>query len=351
MGALEQFNPIVVPFAFFVNNTATEYRCTEPGPGWQDGIDYANHMTSCVPQSVQAHCELGGAVLFNDPITGDPIFTETQCLGVTGAGWVAATSPTPRDADGPSWDCVGYYQCDTSLPQGDNDGTCTGGARDGLGCDKTYECPDDSAGNTACTEMPIVNVNKAMVRQIFSNQVLNWSDFGAEYTDCPIVKCMRHAGSGTHATFDLEVMDGVTMVGGSIPVGANPVWHFTSSSDLLKCVDSYDCAIGYMDADKLLGSNIDNEPGLHMVLYNGAKASRRNIRNGIYEFWAAQHVYYDSADFGTGSGYDVLLSDLIAFSTDAANLTFDTLGYPAFYWASQGEMSVSRGCEGETINR
>ena len=152
--------------------------------------------------------------------------------------------------------------------------------------------------------MPLQNVTQAMVRQIFTatNAVRNWADFGPEYQcqggSSPVQLCMRHAGSGTHATFDRAVMQPIGMQASSVPVGTNQKWHFTSSSDLTKCVTDLPGSIGYVDADKLLTfSGVGAVNGAHMVKYNGAAATRRNIANGIYEFWAAQHVYYNPADF------------------------------------------------------
>lgn len=312
VATLDFFNPIVVPFAFYVNNSVCEYRCTQPHPV-PAGAEYAYSMwdRSCVPNA--------GA----------------------------------RTGSGLSDDCIGYYKCIDNVCLDGNQGT--GNERT---CVTAEECADGAdASHTMCTEMPLQNVTQSMVRQIFgaTNTLTDWSDFGDEYCSGAIQLCMRHAGSGTHATFDLGVMQGVNMVTNSVPVGANQKWHFTSSSDLTKCVTDLAGAIGYADADKLLkfknvgvGGGIN---GAHVVKYNGAAATRRNVVNGIYEFWAAQWVYYLASDYTADADLETVRAEMETFSSDQANLTAATLGTSASYWAAQAEMKVTRDGDGQPIKR
>ena len=305
---LLSWNPIVVPFGFLVNNTATEYVCVPHDSGSMTDAEvnaYPTKYSSCVPDSV-------------------------------------TTTPTPRGASGASSDCLGYFSC--------VDGACDGGINDGNACASASQCPDVALSDTYCKEVPVQNVTQTMARNIFSGKVNNWADFGPEYPNCPIVRCMRHAGSGTHATMDLAVMQGVNMVATSVPVG-NPTWHFESSTDLTKCVTDNDCAIGYVDVDKLLTFDEmgAGTAGAHAVKYNGSAATRRNIVYGLYEFWSAQWVFYNPTDYPTGSGYETLRADMAIFSSDAANLTEAELGDSALYWAAQGEMQVTRSGDGQPI--
>ena len=288
--------------------------------------------------------------------------------------------PETPGSNGPSNDCIGYFQClgyednsSCSLPAYDNEedcttnsgvwteditsGTCNGGLNVGNDCEKAENCPDVALESTICTARPLDNITQNMARQIFADalNVDQWTDFGPEYenvttgtcagNDGYIRLCMRHAGSGTHATFDLAVMDGQTMRGTSFP--GYDYWHFTSSSDLAKCVTDLPGAIGYADVDKLIGfKQIGPVPGAHIVKYNGAYPSQRNIVNGIYEFWAAQHIYYESGDLTADQEW--LRSRMDTYSSQQANINAIGKGD---YWAAQGAMLVERLEDGGIITR
>jgi len=306
---LLSWNPIIVPFGFLINNQATEYMCVRDDDVAMTANphkSYEKEGASCVPDAV------------------------------------AGVTPTPRAASGPSSDCLGFYKC--------LDGVCNGGLNAGQACLEAQDCPDVALENTYCKEVPVQNVTQTMARNIFSERVNNWSDFGPEYPDCPIVRCMRHAGSGTHATFDLAVMQGIDMAGVSTPFST---WHYESSTDLTKCVTDTPCAIGYVDVDKLLGFDYDDMAagalGAHMAKYNGVSATRRNIVYGLYEFWAAQWVFYNPLDFPAGSGMAQIRADMATFSSDEDNLTTAELGNAALFWAAQAEMKVSRAGDGQPI--
>ena len=110
---LRSWNPIVVPFGFLVNNTATEYVCVPHDSGSMTDAEvnaYPTVYSSCVPDSV-------------------------------------TTSPTPRGASGPSSDCLGYFSCVDSV--------CAGGLNDGDPCAVAADCPDVALSNTYCKEVPI----------------------------------------------------------------------------------------------------------------------------------------------------------------------------------------------------
>ncbi len=304
---LLSWNPIIVPFGFLINNQATEYMCVRDDDVAMTANphkSYEKEGASCVPDAV------------------------------------AGTTPTPRDASGPSSDCQGFYKC--------LGGVCNGGLNAGNECEVAQDCPDVALADTYCKEVPVQNVTQTMIRNIFSERVNNWADFGPEYPDCPIVRCMRHAGSGTHATFDLAVMQGIGMAGNSTPFST---WHHESSSDLVKCVTDTACSIGYVDVDTLLTAiNIASDvEGAHVAKYNGAFPSRRNIVYGLYEFWASQWVFYNPLDFPAGSGMAQIRADMATFSSNPANLTFAELGNSALFWAAQAEMQVSRSGDGQPI--
>ena len=344
------FEPIVVPFGFIVNDTVCKFRCVKPTT-WNDADG---------PVTALAYAQT--ATYSHKAYSKDM----WEC------------DPNESDASGHNPQCIGYYKCIDH----DKDGTttCQGGTNSGNTCDDSEDCPDVALSDTRCEAMPLDNVNDVMVGQIFSGQVTLWKDFGP-YFDCPIdadgdgeydddqaiIVGMRHGGSGTHATMDdlvqpytLATTDaylGNLMVGDSAyPQGYNRV-HFTSSSDLTEFVADFAGAIGYVDADKLLGyddlvdgiadgpteyyDEADGIIGAHLVKYNGVEPTRQKILNGEYGFWAAQHVYYDESEFAT-TPMATLLSNLEDYSSDAANLTTATLGATANFWAAQSEMTVKK---------
>ncbi len=316
------FQPIVVPFAFFANNSVGKFRCVRPE--------------------------------INDP--AGPI---------SQAGWNPMAShkayphgmwecdPTKSVGDGNNPQCVGYYKC--------IDNVCNGGINSGQECDTANDCPDVALEDTRCEAMPLNNINHAMAGLIFSGKINNWEDFGPYFTPGKIVRCMRHAGSGTHATVDdLLKPYSLKNVSTPKPLAYGPTWHYTSSSDLMRCVADFKGAVGYADADKLLDfkgikdgcaedpeGNPDNHrddpdgfAGAHIMQYNGVEPTRQKIINCEYEFWAAQHVYYDTTAF-TGM-LETLRHRLETFSSDSANLTEANIGNAANFWGTQSQMKCGK---------
>ena len=319
---IDEFNPIVVPFAFFANNSVGKFRCVRPeinnpaGPTSQEGWDpmgshkaYPHGMWQC-----------------------DPNFSDTE---------------------GHNPQCVGYYKCIDSV--------CNGGLESGNACTTANDCPDVLESATRCEAMPLNNINHAMAGLIFSGLINDWSAFGPYFTPGKIVRCMRHAGSGTHATV-ADLLKPYALKQSSVPspIAFGPTWHYTSSSDLMKCVADFKGAIGYADADKLLdfkgitdgcaedavgnpNNHLDDPDlvaGAHIMQFNGVEPTRQKIANCEYEFWAAQHVYYDTTAFS--GQMEILRQRLEDFSSNADNLTTATLGNAANFWGAQSEMQCKK---------
>ena len=274
---------VVVPFGFAVNNNVTQARCTAPGPVGPNAEHkaYSHWGWQCIP-----------------------------------------------DANGYSEDCIGYYKCE--------DGLCA----DGSGaCESHFDCPDAALEDTTCTAMPIDNLSRLQVLLIFSEgnnatKLTNWNQFGPWYPDLTIHRCMRCAGSGTHATFDLQVLRGdVTVKQDSVMNAFN---HHTSSTRLQNCIEKFDGGVGYLDADKpLVGAN-----QIHIVKYQGVEPTRAKIENCQYNFWAAQHLYGINAEI-SDLELDEEIDSLIAFTN--ASSTLDLLGSPKNdFWAAQGDMKCEK---------
>ena len=277
---LGAYNPVVVPFGFYASNDILVNRCEVP-------------------------------------------VTETDHMAYDKNGWACDSAN----------DCTSYYKCIDVDPTSEFEGWCNG-VVGGTSCEKPITC---AVAGTACVGKPIDNLTKLQAVLIFSGAVNNWSQFGTGYPDKAIVRCMRHAGSGTHATLDKSVFLGT----GTGPLTSSTpfaTWHHTSSTDLVECVDANQGAIGYADADKLLGTK-KLAGNVHYVKFEGVEANRNAIRQGLYNFWAAQYLYFDAAELAA-DGIEGLVSLLNDYASTPANLA--ALDPQGEFWATQDEMKVQK---------
>ncbi|MEW6380215.1 MAG: hypothetical protein AB1611_11505 [bacterium] len=189
--------------------------------------------------------------------------------------------------------------------------------------------------NTAI-ETEVSNLTRLQAVLIFARKAFVWSDFGpTTYPVKDIVACLRHAGSGTHATLDNVVFRTDTW-----PLATTEddwgVWFNDGSSDMMRCIEqnggfSTDtaAAVGYADADQLVGTS--SYPHVYALNYMGASAAKENITNCVYDFWAEQHLYECNPN---DSVTHPIVLQLIAYASNPANLPASK----AAYWATQSEM-------------
>ncbi|MBN1625271.1 MAG: substrate-binding domain-containing protein [Deltaproteobacteria bacterium] len=220
------------------------------------------------------------------------------------------------------------------------------------------------------TPVPYDNMSRLMATALFSGQVTDWNEFDPSKSSLPVVICMRHAGSGTHATLDAAVMRGdytlmnTEALPGSFPVtmGLQPVTYFNDgSSDMARCIggagtrSGYETytgvgAVGYADSDKVKMSdgtlpapnNIAGEyhdlagyGDLKLMTWQGESAVKINIVNGKYDFWSAQWLYTSPSE---PDAVNDLVDALVAYASVPANLPPSK----AAYWATQNEMKVEK---------
>jgi hypothetical protein len=187
----------------------------------------------------------------------------------------------------------------------------------------------------------VTNLTRLQALMIYSGKAWYWDDFGPTYPNKTMVACLRHAGSGTHATLAAAVMRGDWPLVSYEKTSNNYIWFNDGSSDMMKCVDqnggqstSGYAAIGYADSDYL-----DARPGVYVnasaVDYNGVSAVKDNIVNGVYSFWSAQWLF-ECAD--GDATLETWIDDLATFASDATNLPASK----ANYWATQSEMNVTK---------
>ena len=168
--------------------------------------------------------------------------------------------------------------------------------------------------------------------------------------------CLRHAGSGTLATLDYAVVGGNGW-GGSLPAyennpnvttGSNAynayattVYFNNSTGDEEYCVDSQAGAIGYFDADKIVGGSTDGTNGVPKgyanargIAYQGEYPTADSITNSRYDFWTNEWAYMnmnDPALTGPTTFINGLLTYALAIPSIEAN-----------FWVLQNNMNFEK---------
>lgn len=197
--------------------------------------------------------------------------------------------------------------------------------------------------NNTVNPVPINNMTKGMAQMIFSGGVGNWSLFD-DSVDIPVKVCIRHAGSGTHATLDWAVVraKAVNLVEDAIHPdrqGAGPaILTNKGSSDNVECSGKNEGAISYADADKL-GKEITANPTYtgskgnnKRLTYQGFAPTRDNVKSCFYDFWGANVLYWQTAE------HNAVQKELVAFASDSDNMVSGV----NLFWAAQSELRCDR---------
>lgn len=345
---------VVVPFGFIANNKVTQDVCTYANlPSGAYDLAYDKQGWACESDTAQCYgnyecvdgaCQDGNQVTnmekscsdASDCDMGDERVYSVDCIA---DGYCEADSSVSCSEDA---DCTAASAGDTCIVDVCDDGVYE------TACDCDYDCGTPDPSTVACETKPLKNVSRLMVLHIFSDSVHNWTDFGSSYPDLPIVKCMRHGGSGTHQTLIDTVFRGDDILATqTIGWGRDDyVWHYKSSSTLTKdCVAEYDGAIGYVDADKVMfRSGISgNGEGINQLMYQGVAPSRISVANGEYNFWAEQVCFYDPTISGCyDNDEDELIETIMTQAALSSYLTVANFNERAYFWATQGEMKVSK---------
>ncbi len=219
-------------------------------------------------------------------------------------------------------------------------------------------------------DVPTNNMTRLMATQIFGGTVADWGAFNPLWAGVPVAACLRHAGSGTHATLDAAVFRGEAKMSTTEDAFGffGPVTYFNEgSSDLVRCLEwahtnGYG-AVGYSDVDKVLDVNgqIITDPanavnGVMQMSYQGEQAVKSNIVNGVYDFWSSQWIFEDTCEtmvpaplgctggddpkgVAAGGALHTYITQMMAFASDPANIALSGKGD---FWAAQGEMHVSK---------
>lgn len=195
----------------------------------------------------------------------------------------------------------------------------------------------------------MANLTRTQAVNLFAGNISHWGRLkGFEfYSANPVVLCLRHAGSGTHATLDkvvfrddtkqntrrdysnpLALTDDMPLVTTQDTSAAPYKFFYESSSKMKVCIEDNGRtatgspipfnakAIGYLDADqvsfKAHQMKYQGSPAFDIAVRNaGTGGTNPYIDKGSYDFWSAQNVYFKSAD-------DVTLGNLITDMMDYA---------------------------------
>lgn len=264
----------------------------------------------------------------SDP-TKRPMVDESTCNWTTGV--CTGTKCVPVTGGASDVQVTSFVQESHGLLKGPNGGAQTdrnfkgvnGFTSDGLGSDcralivpfAFYVNKNVKASGTTIT-----NLTEAEIRLIFSGQIYDWSDLG--YDPQAITVCMRHAGSGTHAALDFDVMRPAGLMITADP--SNGFYFNDGASDLMNCVNGAGGGVGYADADQSLATYGNTA----QVTFNGYAANKANITTGKYDFYTTQNLY-------TVTPVPTDMATLCAFMKKPANNT-------NAYYANTCEMQFLR---------
>lgn len=190
------------------------------------------------------------------------------------------------------------------------------------------------------------NITRLQALMLFSGKALTWDQFGDTYPEKDAVICLRHAGSGTHATLAAAVMRSdypIATEQDCVDATHNYISFNDGSSDMMKCINtnignstSDAAAIGYADADALSGSGAGTYPNVKPLNYEGAAPTRSNIQNGVYSFWSHQWLYECAPGNPTTHPW---VQALATYAANDANLVALGLGD---FWAAETSLKVQK---------
>jgi hypothetical protein len=263
------------------------------------------------------------------------------------------------------------------------------------------EGPDGVSGTADDQAVPFDNITQSMAAVLYSGKIQNWNEFRPDLNgdgipldpaayptgdNLPVVLCLRHALSGTHATLDATVQSHTPENGALVQdeISTNfladllgkPLTFFNKgSSDAVECAGGRINtplgdyvpigAIAYADADKIsaiaAGDNPDingSRGDLFQPTYNGNVPSSDNVALGLYNFYSENHLFFktDQSDVPAACP-DGFFDSFIVYSDNPCNLPGRTCGpdgiFPSAddscavgakcqFWASNGQLRGSR---------
>jgi ABC-type phosphate transport system substrate-binding protein len=216
---------------------------------------------------------------------------------------------------------------------------------------------------------PITNLTRLQAVSLFAGGIKNWSDFGPSFANLKTAVCMRHAGSGSHATLDAAVMNGGVWGSGLIKVANNSfdnaatpriaynanktdIYFNDGTGDEMNCINRISGSVGYMDADSgyqkrtansgifannaaaLASSGVGNN--IYPINYQGVAPSRDNIVYGLYDFWSAEQMYVSNT---ATDSEKAIVADMNSYLNNGAHLVGASF---EGYWAAAADIKPTK---------
>ena len=158
------------------------------------------------------------------------------------------------------------------------------------------------------------NITRLMAVLLFSGHIDNWNELGAGYPDQHVTLCMRHSGSGAHATLDYAVVRGGNGHGAELYLNYRIslvkllmvlCWITTPASltytSMTQRATSLAASI-LIKAQSVMPMPITQSlqqitllaatPNVVELAYQGEYASADSIKYSHYDFWTNAWAYY-----------------------------------------------------------
>jgi len=325
--------------------------------------------------SLEGNGSLAGAATCTSASNGYPgsslagyyrlMVDETSCSGATCTALKCArVNVGASDVGGPSFTQFSYGTTDGPQGGAELQMSFSGISTTGLTQNPTIVVPfqfyvnqDVTNSSTGTgTNKTMSNMTRAMAVLLFSGQISNWNQFGSEFPNLPVVLCMRHAGSGTLATLQYAVVGGNGWGGSLVAYENNPnvttgsnayspyattVYFNNSTGDEEYCVNSQAGAVGYFDADKIVGGSTDGTngvpkgyPNARGVAYQGEYPTADSITNSRYDFWTNEQAYMNLSDPALTGAELTFINGLLACTTIPSSETN--------FWVLQNNVNVQK---------
>jgi hypothetical protein len=167
----------------------------------------------------------------------------------------------------------------------------------------------------------LTNISSAEAKMLFSGIITDWSQLqSTAMVAQPVTLCLRHAGSGTHATMDafMRPQTLVKSAQGTTTSTGYKIFFNDGASDLMRCVNGISGtwsgagAIGYADADQSLSSY----PNTARITYDNILPITANVDDYTHSFVSIQNLYAST----TTAANNVFI-DLCTYASQPSTIT------------------------------
>lgn len=127
-------------------------------------------------------------------------------------------------------------------------------------------------------DVKVQSLTQEQIQGIFSGKIKNWKEVGGNDEKINVIN--RPASSGTRATFEKTLMNGVK-VNDSIGTAQD------SNGAVEQSINTTPGSVSYLAMSYLVG---DKKNSLTTLKINGVEASTENVKNKKYPFWSYEYM-------------------------------------------------------------